>query len=211
LLPESTPNRILQAEGACHFGAGILRSWNCPERDRGEWRRFVCNLKKGGVSGSGLSTNGVHPNFQLSAERGFRLDWQRDQKHFPVDVLDRTPVDHRNRIHWLLSPTPTRSRPSRSELWVMGTLRLSVYRPCPNPSRCCGVIHGARSPIRRCSKRSRSRLRQVRFFPAPEHTREMEALGFWGPTGVLDCTQHFGSTRNGKDENFCFSINENYC
>jgi transposase-like protein len=67
------------------------------------WRRFICGLKKRGLSGVELATGDAHEGLRQALQEAFPgLIWQRCQSHFRRNVLDRTPSGYQDQMHQVL-------------------------------------------------------------------------------------------------------------
>ena len=90
----------IDAEGYRHV-LGVDTSWS---ESHDSWDRFIGGLKKRGLHGVRLFTSDDHPGIHPAIKKHYPgAVWQRCQRHFTVNVMDRAPKSRRDDLYARLS------------------------------------------------------------------------------------------------------------
>ena len=90
----------IDAEGYRHV-LGVDTSWS---ESHDSWDRFIGGLKKRGLQGVRLFTSDDHPGIHPAIKKHYPgAVWQRCQRHFTVNVMDRAPKSRRDDLYARLS------------------------------------------------------------------------------------------------------------
>ena len=89
----------IDSDGYRHV-LGVETSW---AETSDSWDRFIEGLKQRGLRGVRLFTSDDHPGIHPAIKRHYPgAIWQRCQRHFLVNALDRVPRSQRDELHKLL-------------------------------------------------------------------------------------------------------------
>lgn len=171
----------IDSDGYRHV-LGIDTSWG---ETNDSWDRFIGGLKQRGLKGVRLFTSDDHPGIHPAIKRHYPgAAWQRCQRHFLVNAMDRVPKSRRDDLHKRLklawdSDTYPEAKDRLDEISVVyqdkypdlaefisehGWETLSVYDAAP-------LEHHKRlrttNMIERVNQELKRRSRVVRIFPNP--------------------------------------------
>ena len=171
----------IDSEGYRHV-LGVDTSWS---ESHDSWDRFIGGLKKRGLHGVRLFTSDDHPGIHPAIKKHYPgAVWQRCQRHFTVNVMDRAPKSRRDDLYarlseaWecrgyeqakivldKLSDDYRQKYPDLADfVSEHGWETLGVYYACP-------VEHHKRlrtsNMIERVNQELKRRSRVVRIFPNP--------------------------------------------
>ena len=89
----------IDADGYRHV-LGVETAWG---ETSDSWDRFIGGLKQRGLKGVRLFTSDDHPGIHPAIKKHYPgATWQRCQRHFLVNALDRVPKSQRDELHKLL-------------------------------------------------------------------------------------------------------------
>jgi len=171
----------IDSDGYRHV-LGVDTSWG---ETNDSWDRFIGGLKQRGLKGVRLFTSDDHPGIHPAIKRHYPgAAWQRCQRHFLVNAMDRVPKSRRDDLHKRLmqawdSDTYPEAKERLDEISVVyqekypdlaefisehGWETLSVYDAAP-------IEHHKRlrttNMIERVNQELKRRSRVVRIFPNP--------------------------------------------
>lgn len=150
------------------------------------WKEFLGDLKQRGLSEVRLFTSDAHPGIKEAIKHHFTgTPWQRCQRHFLVEMLDRVPKSRRDKLHDLLKAVwnshdleTAEKRLEEAAAFVedcasraarlireKGWQTLTVYKVAPR-----GHHRRLRTTnmVERINEELKRRSKAVRIFPNPE-------------------------------------------
>jgi len=158
-------------------------SWG---ENNSSWDKFIGDLKDRGLRGVRLFTSDDHPGIKHAIKKHFPgTPWQRCQRHFLVNAMDKVPKRYRDRVHDELTEVWSSNTweqakdrlEGMAERWSgafeefsnfiseEGWETLTVYKTCPKEHR---KKLRTSNIVERVNQEFKRRGRVVRIFPNPQ-------------------------------------------